>query len=45
MEDPRAVIAQANINQAKGNLDGKRQAYTIGANDQILSSDQYRPTA
>src|SRR5258706_11153424 len=43
MEDLRAAIAQANANQAKGNFDGKRQAYTIGANDQILSSDQYRP--
>jgi multidrug efflux pump len=43
MEDLRTAIAQANVNQAKGNFDGKRQAYTIGANDQILSSDQYRP--
>src|SRR3989440_7814817 len=43
MEDVRTAIAQANVNQAKGNFDGKRQAYTIGANDQILSSDQYRP--
>ncbi|MDB5323255.1 MAG: mdtB 2 [Phycisphaerales bacterium] len=43
LEDLRATIAQANVNQAKGNFDGKRQAYTIGANDQILSSDQYRP--
>jgi multidrug efflux pump len=42
MEDLRTTIAQANVNQAKGNFDGKRQAYTIGANDQILSSDQYR---
>ena len=33
----------ANVNQAKGNIDGRMQAYTIGANDQILSSDQYRP--
>jgi multidrug efflux pump len=43
MEDLRAAIAAANVNQAKGNFDGKRQAYTIGANDQIISSDQYRP--
>src|SRR5258705_5461660 len=43
MEDVRTAIAQANVNQAKGSFDGKRQAYTIGANDQILSSDQYRP--
>ena len=43
MEDVRTTIAAANVNQAKGNIDGKRQAYTIGANDQILSSDQYKP--
>ena len=43
MEDLRTTIATANVNQAKGNFDGKRQAYTIGANDQILSSDGYRP--
>src|SRR5213593_4822574 len=36
MEDLRAAVAAANVNQAKGNFDGKRQAYTIGANDQII---------
>src|SRR5437016_2408746 len=41
LEDLRTVIAQANVNQAKGNFDGDRQAYTIGANDQILSSSDY----
>jgi multidrug efflux pump len=43
MEDVRTAIGQANVNQAKGNFDGAHQAYTIGANDQLLSSDQYRP--
>jgi len=43
LEDVRTAIAQANVNQAKGNFDGPHQAYTIGANDQLLSSDQYRP--
>ena len=43
MEDVRTVIAQSNVNQAKGNFDGPHQAYTIAANDQLLSSDQYRP--
>ena len=43
LEDLRTAIAQANVNQAKGNFDGPRQAYTIGANDQLLSSDDYRP--
>jgi multidrug efflux pump len=43
LEDVRAAIVQANVNQAKGNFDGPHQAYTIAANDQLLSSDQYRP--
>jgi multidrug efflux pump len=43
MEDLRTAIAQANVNQAKGSFDGPRQNYTIGADDQLLSSAQYRP--
>jgi multidrug efflux pump len=43
MEDLRAAIAASNVNQAKGNFDGPNQAYTIEGNDQLLSSDQYRP--
>jgi multidrug efflux pump len=42
-EDVRAAISVANVNQAKGNFDGPNQSYTIGANDQLLSSDSYRP--
>ena len=43
LEDLRSAIAAANVNQAKGNFDGPQQAYTIGANDQLLSSADYRP--
>jgi multidrug efflux pump len=43
LEDLRLAVAQANVNQAKGNFDGAQRAYTIGANDQLLSSDDYRP--
>jgi multidrug efflux pump len=43
MEDVRAVIAQSNVNQAKGAFDGARQSYTIWTNDQLLTSAQYRP--
>ncbi len=43
LEDIRTAAAAANVNSAKGNFDGPRQAYTIGANDQLLSSDAYRP--
>src|SRR5499425_902885 len=42
LEDLRTTIAQANVNQAKGNFEGRTQAYTIGANDQLLTSDDYR---
>src|ERR1035437_1458922 len=43
LEDLRAALAQANVDQAKGVIDGVRQSYTIGANDQLFSSDQYKP--
>src|ERR1700756_3202458 len=43
LEDVRTAIAQANVDQAKGVLDGPRQSYTIAANDQLVSSSQYRP--
>ncbi len=43
MEDVRTAIAQTNVNQAKGAFDGKTQSYSIWANDQLLSSAQYRP--
>ena len=42
LEDVRTALAQTNVNQAKGNFDGTRQAYTISANDQILSSSGYK---
>ncbi|MGE5192301.1 MAG: efflux RND transporter permease subunit, partial [Deltaproteobacteria bacterium] len=42
LEDLRTALAQANVNQAKGSFDGSRQAFTIGANDQLFTSEQYR---
>src|SRR5476651_789664 len=41
LEDLRTAITGANVNQAKGNFDGARQAYQIEANDQLLSSSDY----
>ena len=41
--DVRTAVAQSNVNQAKGSFDGIRQAYAIGANDQLLTSEDYRP--
>src|SRR5207244_3543562 len=43
LEDLRTALAQANVDMAKGTFDGLHQAYTIGANDQLLSSDGYKP--
>src|SRR5690242_3352716 len=43
LEDLRAALVQANVDQAKGVIDGQRQSYTIGANDQLFSSEQYKP--
>src|SRR5947207_1392381 len=42
LEDLRAVLGQANVDQAKGNLEGPRQSFTIGANDQLFSAAEYR---
>jgi multidrug efflux pump len=43
LEDLRTALAAANVDQAKGTLNGSRQSYTIGANDQLLSSNDYKP--
>src|SRR6266446_5520801 len=43
LEDLRIALGQANVDMAKGTFDGLHQAYTIGANDQLISSDSYRP--
>lgn len=43
LENVRNAIATANVNAAKGTFDGPRLAYTINANDQLLSSTDFRP--
>ena len=43
LEDLRTALSQANVDQAKGTFDGEHQAYTIGANDQLVSGDSYGP--
>jgi multidrug efflux pump len=42
LEDLRTALTQASVNAAKGNFDGPRQNYQIDANDQLVSSDDYR---
>ncbi|MDR3568236.1 MAG: multidrug efflux RND transporter permease subunit [Syntrophobacteraceae bacterium] len=43
LEDLRSAVVAANINQAKGQFDGPRRSFIIGANDQLLTSSEYRP--
>ena len=43
LEDLRSAVSTATINQAKGTFDGRRQSFTISANDQLLTSEEYRP--
>jgi multidrug efflux pump len=42
LDDLRTTVSTANVNTPKGNLDGPTRAYTINANDQLHSADQYR---
>src|SRR5205085_998952 len=42
LEDVRASLSQANVDLAKGNLEGPRQSFTIGANDQLMTAAEYR---
>src|SRR3954465_413424 len=41
LEDLRTALGTANVDQAKGVLDGPRQSFSINANDQLLSSKDY----
>jgi multidrug efflux pump len=36
------TLQQASINRPKGNFDGPHQSYQVGANDQLLTSREYR---
>jgi multidrug efflux pump len=42
LEDLRTALTQASVNAAKGNFDGPRQDYQIDANDQLVTTDDYR---
>ncbi|HEY5953988.1 MAG TPA: efflux RND transporter permease subunit, partial [Terrimicrobiaceae bacterium] len=43
LEDVRTAVSQANVNAPKGSFDGKEQAFTVGANDQILKAEDFKP--
>ena len=42
IDDLRTTIGNANANAPKGNFDGPTRAYTINANDQLQSAQDYR---
>jgi multidrug efflux pump len=42
MEDLRTALTQSSVNAAKGNFDGNRQDFQIDANDQLVTSQDYR---
>jgi multidrug efflux pump len=43
LEDLRTALQETSVNLAKGNFDGPQQSYQINANDQLLTSKDYRP--
>ncbi|MGB7548580.1 MAG: efflux RND transporter permease subunit [Terracidiphilus sp.] len=42
LEDLRTALVATSVNAAKGNFDGPHQDYQINANDQLVTSDDYR---
>ena len=42
LEDLRTALTQASVNAAKGNFDGPQLNYQIDANDQLITSKDYR---
>jgi len=42
IDDLRTTISNANVNTPKGNFDGPSRSYTINANDQLTSAEQYK---
>ena len=42
IDDLRTTIANGNVNTPKGSFDGPARSYTINANDQLQSADDYK---
>ena len=42
LEDMRTALVQSSVNAAKGNFDGPRQNFQIDANDQLVTSQDYK---
>jgi len=43
LDDVRTTLVAASVNQAKGNIDGPRQDYTLATNDQLPNAAAFRP--
>src|SRR5512140_1092499 len=43
MENIRAVLASANVNLPKGQVADEMRAWSIGATDQLMKADEYKP--
>ena len=43
LDELRAAVAQANVNQPTGNLEGTRQAFAIRDDGQLMTAAAYRP--
>ncbi|KAB8045376.1 efflux RND transporter permease subunit [Janthinobacterium aquaticum] len=42
LDSLRTAIASANVNSAKGSFDGPTRSFTINANDQLVTADDYK---
>lgn len=42
LDSLRTAIAAANVNSAKGSFDGPSRSFTINANDQLVTADDYK---
>ncbi len=43
LEDVRAALAAANVNQPKGTIEGARQEFTLATDDQLQDAAAFRP--
>jgi multidrug efflux pump len=43
LEDLRQALVAANVNQPKGNIDGRRQDFALQTNDQLYKADGFKP--
>ena len=42
IDDMRTAVSNANVNTPKGNFDGPQRSYTVNANDQLKSANDYK---